>query len=68
MSEDWLTDAARLRALIAVADAGGFSRAAAVLGVTQPTVSTLVAALERRLGVRLLERGRSGRGTRGAGT
>jgi DNA-binding transcriptional LysR family regulator len=57
---DWLTDAARLRAFVAVVERGGFTRAAESLGVTQPTVSTLVAALERRLATPLLERSRSG--------
>lgn len=57
---DWLADAARLRAFVAVVERGGFTRAAEGLGVTQPTVSTLVAALERRLGTPLLQRARSG--------
>lgn len=41
---------------VAVVDAGGFTAAAAALGVTQPVVSRRVAALEARLGVRLLVR------------
>lgn len=57
---DWLTDAARLRAFVAVVERGGFTRAAESLGVTQPTVSTLVAALERRVGTALLDRSRTG--------
>lgn len=57
---DWLSDSARLRAFVAVVERGGFTRAAAALGVTQPTVSTLVAALERRIGTPLVERSRSG--------
>jgi len=57
---DLLQDAARLRAFLAVAETGGFSRAAARLGVTQPTVSSLVAALERRAGAPLLVRSRGG--------
>lgn len=57
---DWLADAPRLRAFVAVVERGGFTRAAESLGVTQPTVSTLVAALERRIGTPLLERSRAG--------
>ncbi len=41
---------------VAVVDAGGFTAAAAALGVTQPVISRRVAALEARLGVRLLVR------------
>lgn len=47
---------AQLRAFHAVAGAGGFTRAAAALGVTQPTLSGQVAALEEAYGVRLFER------------
>ncbi len=47
---------AQLRAFHAVAGAGGFTRAAATLGVTQPTLSGQVAALEETYGVRLFER------------
>ena len=39
-----------------VVETGSFSRAAEGLAVTQPTASKRIAALERRLGVRLLER------------
>ena len=46
----------QLRAFHAVAGAGGFTRAAATLGVTQPTLSGQVAALEETYGVRLFER------------
>jgi DNA-binding transcriptional LysR family regulator len=45
-----------LRCLVAIADAGGFTGAAAELGVTQPSVSRAFAALEDVLGVRLLRR------------
>ena len=41
---------------VAVVDAGGFSAAARRLGKTQPVVSRQLAALERRLGARLLDR------------
>ena len=55
---DWLTDTARLRAFVCVADAASFTRAAEALGTSQPTVSTLVAALERRVGTPLFDRRR----------
>lgn len=45
-----------LIALIAVAQAGSFTRAAAQLGVTQPALSVSIRGLEERLGVRLLLR------------
>ncbi|MEI7967899.1 MAG: LysR family transcriptional regulator [Betaproteobacteria bacterium] len=41
---------------VRVVETGGFSRAARDLGVTQPTVTRTVAALEARLGGRLLNR------------
>ncbi|MEO0697811.1 MAG: LysR substrate-binding domain-containing protein [Pseudomonadota bacterium] len=45
-----------LRSFWQVARAGGFSKAAIVLGVSQPTLTKQVAALERSYGVSLLER------------
>ncbi len=51
---------AHLRAFQAVASHGSFTRAAESLGVTQPTLSAQVKALEDRYGVALLDRrGRS---------
>src|SRR5215469_14507590 len=51
---------ASLRAFHAVASHGSFTRAAASLGVTQPTLSAQVKALEETYGVALLDRrGRS---------
>jgi aminoethylphosphonate catabolism LysR family transcriptional regulator len=47
---------AQLRAFHAVAEEGGFTRAAAALNVTQPTLSGQVSALEESYGVRLFER------------
>lgn len=47
---------AQLRAFHAVATEGSFTRAAAVLRVTQPTISAEVKALEESYGVRLFER------------
>src|SRR6188768_4213209 len=46
----------RLRALVAVARAGGFSRAARALGRTQSSVSQAVAALEEDVGELLVIR------------
>lgn len=48
------------QSLLAVVDAGGLSAAARRLGVSQPTLSRQIAALEENLGVVLFER--SGRG------
>jgi len=45
-----------LRAFYAVATEGGFSAAARIAHVSQPTLSSQVRALEERYGVRLLER------------
>jgi aminoethylphosphonate catabolism LysR family transcriptional regulator len=52
----------QIRAFDAVASEGSFSRAAKVLGVTQPALTIQVKALEDRHGVRLLER--EGRGVK----
>jgi DNA-binding transcriptional LysR family regulator len=49
-------DVRQLRAFVAVVDAGTFTDAAAVLGVSQASVSRAVAALESALGARLLQR------------
>src|SRR5437016_129421 len=45
---------------IRVVEAGSFSKAAADLGITQPTATKAVLALETRLGVRLLNRNTRG--------
>ncbi|MCX4781253.1 LysR family transcriptional regulator [Streptomyces sp. NBC_01264] len=49
-----------LRVLVAVAERGGFSAAAASLGLTQSAVSHSVRGSEAKLGAVLFERGRSG--------
>ena len=49
-----------LRVFITVVEAGGFSLATARLNVAESTISTHMADLEARLGIRLCERGRSG--------
>ncbi len=49
-------DLRQLRALLAVARAGGFSRAAKEARITQPTLSAHIRNLERTLGVRLFDR------------
>src|SRR6476469_3100316 len=46
-----------LRVFAAVAEQGGFSRAAAVLRLSQPAVSKSVRELERDIGSALFERG-----------
>ncbi|MFJ9073785.1 LysR family transcriptional regulator [Streptomyces sp. NPDC102278] len=49
-----------LRVLVAVADTGGFSAAAAVLGIGQSAVSHSVRGSETKVGAVLFERGRAG--------
>src|SRR4051794_41394871 len=50
----------QLAAFVAVVDRKSFSRAAEQLGLSQPAVSLQVAGLEKRVGIRLLDRsGRS---------
>src|SRR5215211_1645197 len=55
-----MLDPRRLLTFREVANRGSFSRAADALALTQPAVSQQVAALERQLGVRLLDRGPGG--------
>jgi DNA-binding transcriptional LysR family regulator len=53
-------DPRRLLTLREVARLGSFSRAGEALALTQPAVSQQISALERQLGVRLLDRGPGG--------
>lgn len=46
----------RLRVFVAVGEAGGFALAARRLGVSAPSVTRAVAALEERIGARLVHR------------
>lgn len=50
----------QLRHLVAVVEAGNYAKAAERLSITQPSLSRSVQALERRIGARLLDRGRRG--------
>ncbi len=50
----------QLQYVVAVADAGKFGLAAQNLNISQPSLSTLIAAMEEELGVVLFERGRHG--------
>ncbi len=45
----------RLRAFVAIVDAGGFARAAARVNLSQPALSRQIHALEVELGVRLFD-------------
>jgi DNA-binding transcriptional LysR family regulator len=53
-------DLRSVRYFVAIVDEGTFARAAEKLKVTQPALSRSVQALERALGVKLLDRGKSG--------
>ena len=49
-----------MQLFVRVVETGSFSKAAAELGITQPTATKHVAALEARLGARLLHRSTRG--------
>ena len=53
-------DVKQLRVLKAVSDHGSFSAAADALSYTQPAISQQIAALERRAGTTLVDRGSRG--------
>jgi DNA-binding transcriptional LysR family regulator len=52
-----MLDLRRLRALKEIASRGSLSAAAEALDYTQPAISQQISALEREIGIRLLERG-----------
>lgn len=54
--QNWQPTLAQLRAFVAVAECRHFGTAATRLGVSQPTLSQALAALESGLGVQLIER------------
>jgi LysR family transcriptional regulator, regulator of abg operon len=53
-------DPKRLIDLLMISEHGSYTRAAAARGVSQPALSNSVAALERTLGIKVLERNRRG--------
>ncbi|SMF48932.1 transcriptional regulator, LysR family [Tistlia consotensis] len=53
-------DVRHLRIFLAAVECGGFTAAETVLGISQSTISTHIAELERRVGFRICDRGRSG--------
>jgi LysR family transcriptional regulator of gallate degradation len=53
-------DPRHLSNLVAVAQHSSITRAAAARGISQPALSNSIAILEKRLGVKLIERGRHG--------
>jgi DNA-binding transcriptional LysR family regulator len=53
-------DLRRLRYFLAVCDHGGFSRAAAAIGVAQPALTRQIKLLETEIGLPLIERTRRG--------
>jgi LysR family transcriptional regulator, transcriptional activator for bauABCD operon len=53
-------DIRHLRVFLAVVECNGFSAAESLLGISQSTISTHIAELERRLGYQICKRGRSG--------
>ncbi|WPP01267.1 LysR family transcriptional regulator [Pseudomonas sp. HR96] len=55
-------DLQQLRLFVSVVEAGGFSAAQGVLGLSQPTISQQMARLETRLGYRVCSRGKAGFG------
>ena len=60
MPSGLLPDIESLRLLVLVGQEGSLGRAAALLGIAQPSASKRLSTLERRLGVALVERTRRG--------
>lgn len=48
----------RYRALLKVVEVGGYTKAAEILGYTQPALSQMITSLERKTGITLLYRSR----------
>jgi DNA-binding transcriptional LysR family regulator len=57
----------KLRHLATVAEQRSFSRAAEVLGISQPALSRSISSIEERYGLRIFERGRAGTDPTAAG-
>jgi DNA-binding transcriptional LysR family regulator len=55
-----MLDSRKLRHIVAVAEAGSYSRAAELLAISQPALSQSILAVERRYGLQLFDRGRRG--------
>jgi DNA-binding transcriptional LysR family regulator len=60
-------DERHLRAFLAVAETGSLGRAAAVVNLTQPSLSRMIQAMEQRLGHKLFERQSKGMALTAAG-
>ena len=61
MAEVRTLDPKRLLDLLAIARHGSYTHAASALGVSQPALSNSIAALEKALGVRVLDPKRESR-------
>lgn len=60
MSTLHTTDLKLLRVFLKIVECGGFSAAQVELGLDLSTISNQIATLEKRIGIRLCDRGRSG--------
>lgn len=50
----------RYKALVTIVEVGSYTRAAEILGYTQPAISQMIASLEKEIGITLLYRSRRG--------
>ena len=50
----------RYRAFLKVVEVGSYTRAAEILGYTQPALSQMISSLEKEIGITLLHRSRYG--------